>query len=90
MTREEALQWMYDQKGKIFSVRFIKRSNGEKRQMLCRIGVRKFLKGGEAAYDFAEKLLLPVYDMEKQGYRVIPMDSLTGVKIKGKWKRIKE
>lgn len=36
--------------GKAFSVVFEK-ANGEEREMLARVGVKKYLKGGEATYN---------------------------------------
>lgn len=62
--------------GQFFSVRFRKRSDGTIRDMRCRMGVAKHIKGGERAYDFKEKNLLPVYDMEKQAYRSIPIEAI--------------
>ena len=35
---------------KIFSVEFIK-LNGEHRKMVCRLGVKKHLRGGSLSYD---------------------------------------
>lgn len=67
----------------IFSCEFIKRTTGELRLMVCRIGVKKGQAGGDAAYDFLEKGLLPVFDMQKQGYRVISLEGVQWIKIRG-------
>ena len=69
--------------GAIFSVEFIKRSNGELRKMVCRLGVKKHLKGGTKAYDAKEHNLLTVFDMEKEGYRSIPVDSIQRLTVNG-------
>ncbi len=37
--------------GRIFTVVYKKRTNGEERTMTCRLGVHKHLKGGELGYD---------------------------------------
>lgn len=69
--------------GKIFSVTFTRRMNGEERKMVCRTGVKKYLKGGEAPYNPSEKGLLCVFDMESRGYRSIPVDEIKHLKANG-------
>jgi hypothetical protein len=53
--------------GQIFFIRFKRRNEkeGERdvREMFARSGVKKYVNGKGAAYDFADKALLPVYDM---------------------------
>lgn len=68
--------------GKIASVKFIKRSNGEIRQMICRTGVRKGITGRGAAYDSASKNLLTVFDMQKRAYRTIPAENVIEVQAR--------
>lgn len=68
--------------GKIFSVEFIK-LNGEHRKMVCRLGVKKHLKGGDLKYDAKALNLLPVFDMEKGEYRMINFDSIINLTIDG-------
>ena len=58
--------------GQIFSVEFIKRTDGSLRHMVCRLGVKKHLKGGSAAYDAKEHDLLTVFDMERAGIGLSP------------------
>ena len=69
--------------GQIFAVEFIKRTNGEHRKMLCRLGVKKHLKGGTQAYNPSEYNLLTVFDMEKGAYRMINIDGIISLKIAG-------
>lgn len=69
--------------GTIFSVEFIKRSNGELRKMVCRLGVKKHLRGGDKAYDAKQHNLLTVFDMEKEGYRSIPVESIQKLTVNG-------
>ncbi len=69
--------------GKIFSISFIKRTTGELRMMTARLGVKKFLKGGELAYSPAKKQLLTVFDMSAKGYRSIPYEGIKQVSIEG-------
>ena len=80
----EAVKKIYKSNGKIFSVVFNKRSDGTERKMNCRMNVRKHLRGGKAAYDFQEKMLIPVYDLKAEGYRSIPVEGITKLKINSK------
>ena len=85
ITRADALQFISERGGKFFAVRFTKRTTGETREMSCRQGVKSHLSGGEPAYDFRAKGLIPVYDMQAAGYRSIPTEGITAVKIDGEW-----
>lgn len=69
-------------KGQIFSAEFVKK-NGDIRKMVCRLGVVKHLKGGELKFDAKAMNLLPVYDMQKKGYRMINISTLRQLKISG-------
>lgn len=71
-------------KGSFFSVTFVKRTDNTLRKMNCRLGVRKFLKGGKLPYDPLEKGLLPVYDVVKKGYRTINLETVTELSVGGK------
>lgn len=70
--------------GTIFSADFIKRTTGEPRTMVCRLGVSKGQVGGELPFCPVEKGLLPVYDMQKLDYRMISLDTLTELRVVGK------
>ncbi len=50
--------------------------------MCCRLGVKAHLKGGEAAYSFADKGLISCFDMNSS-YRCIPMEGLKELTING-------
>ena len=69
-------------KGKIFSAEFVKK-DGTLREMVCRTGVKKYLKGGELPFDPVEKGLLPVFDMQKQDYRMINLKTIRRIKLEG-------
>ena len=69
--------------GKIFTVEFIKK-DGTLRKMNARLGVKKHLKGGTLAFDPSERNLLPVFDMQKEGYRMINSSTILNIKIGGK------
>ena len=68
--------------GKVFRVDFIKRTDGSVRTMICRFGVKKYLKGGKKAYDSGDKGLFTVYEFGK-GYRSITIDNLILLKTAG-------
>lgn len=68
--------------GKIFSCRFIKRSDGTVRRMVARTGVKIGVTGKGSAYDPEAKGLLTVYDMEKRGFRTIPSENVIEVHVR--------
>lgn len=81
--RAEAAEMIRQSNGAIFGVDFIKRTTGELRKMTARLGVKKHLKGGVAAYDAAAKDLIFVYDLTAEGYRTIALDAITELRIGG-------
>lgn len=83
ITSGEIIPLLNTTKGKFFRVVFIKRTTGEVRTMIARMGVRKHLKGGSPAYDFKEKGLIPVYDVQKRGYRSIPIEGIKSLRVNG-------
>lgn len=73
-----------------FTVEFEKRTEpGTLRVMECMKGEVEPLKGVGAAYDFGEKGLVPVFDLEKQAYRCFPLDSLRRLRLGEKWYDVK-
>jgi hypothetical protein len=70
-------------KGEFFTVTFVKRTDGTTRVLNGRLGVRRYLKGGDLPYNAAEKELLPVYDTKKAGYRMIDLRSILSAKVGG-------
>jgi hypothetical protein len=68
-------------KGKLFSVKFIKK-NGETRILNGRLGVTRYLKGG---YDTTShiKYYINVYDIQKKGYRKVNMNTVERIKYSG-------
>lgn len=77
--------------GKIFTVDFIKRTNGEPRTMNCRRNVQKGVKGVGLKFDPKEKDLLVVYDMQKinegtgdkGAFRMINLSDMTALRMDG-------
>ena len=87
--RDTAKQYIYKTNGKIFSAVFIKK-DGEKRKMVCRQGVAKYVKGVGLKFKPEERDLIGVFDMHKHAYRFINIKTLEQVKIKGVQYIIKE
>ena len=87
--RNTAKQYIYKTNGKIFSAVFIKK-DGEKRKMVCRQGVYKYVKGVGLKFKPEERDLIGVFDMHKKAYRFINTKTLEQIKVKGITYQIKE
>ena len=81
--RGTAKRYIYKTNGKFFSAVFIKK-NGERRLMLCRLGVKKGVKGVGLRFKPQDKGLMTVFDIHKRGYRFINLMTLERLKIRGK------
>ena len=73
--------------GTIFTVKFIKKTTGELRTMKCRFGVSKGVVGtgltrAQIESDIANNHVR-VYDVEKQGWRTIPLNNIEYIAAKG-------
>ena len=87
--RDTAKQYIYKTNGKIFSAVFTKK-NGEKRKMVCRRKVSKYVKGVGLKFKPEERGYIQVYDMiyartvdPKRAYRLINEETLEQIKVKG-------
>ena len=87
--KDTAKQYIYKTNGKIFSAVFTKK-DGEKRTMVCRKGVAKYVKGKGLKLKPEERNLIGVFDMHKKAYRFINIITLEKLKIKGITYTIKE
>ncbi len=67
----------------IFRVQFIKRTTGEVRTMLCRFGVGRGIVGTGMAYDPLGEGLLTIYDVQRGGWRSIPLENIISLQIRG-------
>jgi hypothetical protein len=84
ITSEQAVKILSEMKSSnmIFGVEFIKK-DGSVRKMNCRFNVKSHLKGGELAYDPSEYDLMTVFDMDKKNYRMINLETIQSLSIKG-------
>lgn len=83
ISKEQAVEIMNNQGGRIFSVVFEKRSTGLDRKMVCRKGVRSHSNGGTLNYNPQTHNLLNVFDLQSQGYRMINLEGLKKLKAQG-------
>jgi hypothetical protein len=83
MNKYEIYELIQKNKGKIFTVKFVKK-NGDERTMNCRLGVSKGITGKGMSFDSLSRDLLPVWDMQSEGYRMINLSTILEIKIAGK------
>tara|TARA_Y100001963_G_scaffold76880_1_gene106608 strand:+ start:548 stop:823 length:276 start_codon:yes stop_codon:yes gene_type:complete len=83
INKDTARKYIYESNGKIFSAVFTKK-NGEKRSMVCRQGVAKYVTGKGLKFKPEERNLIGVFDMHKKAYRFINVETLQSLKVKGK------
>jgi len=67
-------QLVAETKGRIFSATFTKK-DGSSRNIVARLGVRRDQKGGESTLAKYENYVT-VFDMHKQGYRALNLETL--------------
>ena len=87
--KNTAKKYIYETNGKIFSAVFTKK-NGEKRKIICRQGVAKYVKGIGLKFKPEERSLIGVFDMHKKAYRFINTATLEQITVQGKTYIIKE
>jgi hypothetical protein len=74
---------------KIFTVTFVKK-DGTIRVMNARRGVKKGVKGVGMSYDPYSKNLIPVFDMQKDAFRMINAETILEIKADKKVYSFKE
>ena len=63
--------------GKVFGIKFIKK-DGSNRTMNCRLGVKKYLKGGTNTTSHINKYLT-VFSINDGNYRNVNMETVTSI-----------
>jgi len=86
--RQDVAGLLRSSAGRLFSVWFVKRSDGTLRHMTCRTDVAKGTTGGQLAFDPQDRDLLGVYDVHKRAYRFIPLENVLALKVDGKAFRV--
>jgi len=79
----EVMNLIDSAKGKFFAVTFVERKTGEVRHMICRTGVRKYVKGVGLKFNPRERGLVGVWSADAQGYRFIPCEMVMQLVIAG-------
>ena len=87
--KDTAKKYIYATNGKIFSAVFTKK-DGEKRKMVCKLGVSRYVKGVGLKFKPKELGYIQVYDMiyastvdPEKAYRFINTKTLEQLKVKG-------
>ena len=83
ISRKQAVALIKGSKGRVFGVQFIKRSTGEVRTMSARTGVAKYVTGEGLKFSPSKKNLIAIFDMNKQGYRMINLEGITSLRMNG-------
>lgn len=81
MDRKTAKTIINKNGGKFMTVRF-RKANGDMRNMNCRTGVEKHLRGGNSTTAGKENLQT-VYDVVAKGYRTINLDTVEEIHSRG-------
>lgn len=74
-------------RGRIFEISFTKRSTGEERKIVGRLGVKKYLKNGTLKYNPESLNLITVFELKTKdrpgGYKAIPVENILNINING-------
>ena len=81
IARENLKEFIYNTNGKIFTIEFVKK-NGEHRVMNCRLGVKKYLRGGRNNVTGLDKPYIIVFDLKNKQYRAVNLRTARKIKFK--------
>ncbi len=79
--RAKLQELLLGQDGKIVGLDFIK-IDGRDRMLNGRLGVRKYLKGGDATIGFEDQPYLVMFDLQHKGYRAVNLATVSGVRAR--------
>ncbi len=82
MKKETILNMIKRNKGKFFTVTFVKK-DGNIRTINCRTNVQKYTNGKGLKFDPIKKNLLPVYDVQLNEYRFVNILTIIDLNILG-------
>ena len=88
ISKDKVIKMIDNSKGSIFSVVFVKK-DGTIRKMHCRTRVHKLIKGGGLRFSPKSKGLRVVYCLTNKAYRMINLNTITEIKIKGEKYNVK-
>ena len=82
INKTQAQLLMSASKGTIFTVTYLKK-DGSTRVLNGRSGVTKDVNGNGLKYDPAKKGLVPIYDLKAKGHRMVNLNTVKSLKIRG-------
>ena len=80
ISKATAKDMIQKSKGKIFTTTYIKKDKST-RVMNCRLHVQKGVTGEGLKYNPDDYNLIPVYDMQGKGFRMVNMNTLVSLSI---------
>lgn len=80
ISKATAKDFIQSTNGRIFTATY-KKKDASERTMNCRLGVRKGVTGAGMKYNPAEYNLIPVYDMQNNGFRMVNLSTITKLTI---------
>ena len=83
INRDTAKRYIYNKTNNTFFSAVFTKKNGERRKMLCRLGVKKGVKGVGLRFKPQDKGLMTVFDIHKGGHRFINLMTLERLRIRG-------
>ncbi len=90
MTRDQAVAFIkHGSRGRIMGVDVTKRTTGTARYMICRYGVRSRSKGIGLKFNPDAKLLIVMFDLQKDAYRMLNIPGINGILFGGRYTKVK-
>jgi hypothetical protein len=86
--RRNIYRWLTGTKGRLFSVTFIKRSDGTERTVVARVGVTRGQKHKGMPFNPRERKLIVVFDVTERKYKCIPIEGIEAVCCRGRRYRV--
>jgi len=86
--RRNIYRWLTATKGRLFSVTFIKRSDGSERTIVARVGVRRAQKHKGMRFNPRGRKLIVVFDVNERKYKCIPVEGIEAVCCRGRRYRV--
>lgn len=80
---DRAMEFLRNETGGLIFSAYFRKADGTMRTMVCRRGVKARLRGGELPYDPRPRLLLPVFDLQADDYRMVNLDTLVSFNFHG-------
>ena len=83
ISRKMAVEMIKSAGSQIFTVTYLKRSDGSRRVMNARLKVSKGVKGVGMSFNPSSHGLITVYDMQSKGHRMVSIEGIQELKISG-------